>query len=233
MLKIDHATSIHPRGRFARICIEIDLTKKLVPRISIFGTILNIEYEGLHLICFNCSKYGHLSNSCLEPSEMVESSQGGLVTEEKGQRQANLNPKIAGQFNETQGNQSHPDIKKYNQEAPQFGSWMMKKYEKKVPNNKRPYIEKEDFSKLEKKDYVQDNNNRKGSRFDILAEEIMEDTVVQENHMESSSKKIMLVGPTISKLESQKNNWPPQIPPKNVMKSRMEKICRVPKKDML
>ncbi|RYR33588.1 hypothetical protein Ahy_A10g048187 isoform C [Arachis hypogaea] len=48
MLKIDRTTSIHSRGYFARICIEIDLRKQLVPRISVFGEVLNIEYEGLH-----------------------------------------------------------------------------------------------------------------------------------------------------------------------------------------
>ncbi|XP_016205096.1 uncharacterized protein LOC107645551 [Arachis ipaensis] len=37
MLKVDRTTSIHFRGKFARICVEIDLTKKLVPRISILG----------------------------------------------------------------------------------------------------------------------------------------------------------------------------------------------------
>ncbi|RYQ90371.1 hypothetical protein Ahy_B09g096487 isoform D [Arachis hypogaea] len=43
MLKIDRNTSIHSRGRFARICVEIDLAKKLVPRISVLGSELNIE----------------------------------------------------------------------------------------------------------------------------------------------------------------------------------------------
>ncbi|KAL4346243.1 hypothetical protein AHAS_Ahas11G0358900 [Arachis hypogaea] len=47
ILKVDRATSLHSRGRFARICVEIDLTKKLVPRISVLGSMLNIEYEGL------------------------------------------------------------------------------------------------------------------------------------------------------------------------------------------
>ncbi|RYR02095.1 hypothetical protein Ahy_B06g080927 isoform B [Arachis hypogaea] len=59
ILKIDRATSIHSKGRFARICVEIDLTKKLVPRISVLGSILNTEYEGLHLIYFICGLYGH------------------------------------------------------------------------------------------------------------------------------------------------------------------------------
>ncbi|KAL4294500.1 hypothetical protein AHAS_Ahas18G0234300 [Arachis hypogaea] len=76
MLKIDRATSMYSRGRFARICVKIDLTKKLVPKISVLGSILNIEYEGLHLICFKCGLYGHRSEQCSEPTEDMEEGCG-------------------------------------------------------------------------------------------------------------------------------------------------------------
>ncbi|RYR15416.1 hypothetical protein Ahy_B04g072161 [Arachis hypogaea] len=59
ILKIDCATSIYSRGGFARICMEIDLSKKLISRILVFGSTFNIEYEYLHLICFNYGKYDH------------------------------------------------------------------------------------------------------------------------------------------------------------------------------
>ncbi|RYR54296.1 uncharacterized protein LOC127748353 [Arachis duranensis] len=61
MLKVDKATSIHSRGRFTSIRVEIDLSKKLVPRISVLDNILNIEYEG-----FNYRIYGYRSESCGE-----------------------------------------------------------------------------------------------------------------------------------------------------------------------
>ncbi|MED6192951.1 hypothetical protein PIB30_014736 [Stylosanthes scabra] len=35
MLKIDKTTSIHSKEKYARICVEIDLSKQFVPRISI------------------------------------------------------------------------------------------------------------------------------------------------------------------------------------------------------
>nr|KYP63748.1 hypothetical protein KK1_018330 [Cajanus cajan] len=53
MLKIDKLTSVQTRGRFARICVEIDLKKKLVPHINVLGHILHLEYEGLHSISTN------------------------------------------------------------------------------------------------------------------------------------------------------------------------------------
>ncbi|XP_020202252.1 uncharacterized protein At4g02000, partial [Cajanus cajan] len=64
MLKIDKLTSIQSRGRFARICVEIDLQKKLVSQINVLSHILRLEYEGLHSVCFTCGKYGHKQQSC-------------------------------------------------------------------------------------------------------------------------------------------------------------------------
>lgn len=52
------------RGRFARICVEIDLQKKLVPRVICQAALFNIEYEGLGMICFGCGRYGHRKEIC-------------------------------------------------------------------------------------------------------------------------------------------------------------------------
>ncbi|XP_072066047.1 uncharacterized protein [Arachis hypogaea] len=59
MLKIDQTTSIHSRRKFARLCVEVDLRNQLVPAIKVLGKEFKVEYEGLHLICFGCGKYGH------------------------------------------------------------------------------------------------------------------------------------------------------------------------------
>ncbi|RYR59307.1 hypothetical protein Ahy_A05g025179 [Arachis hypogaea] len=59
MLKINKNTFIHSHSRFAKIYVEVDLSKQLVFRILIFGHVLNIKYESLHLIYFSCKKYGH------------------------------------------------------------------------------------------------------------------------------------------------------------------------------
>ncbi|KAK7286716.1 hypothetical protein RJT34_21918 [Clitoria ternatea] len=63
---VDHLTSIHYRGHFPRICVEVNLQRQLVPRISMLGHELNLEYEGLHLICFKCGRYGHRSDACVD-----------------------------------------------------------------------------------------------------------------------------------------------------------------------
>lgn len=59
MLKIDELTLIHSRGKFARIYVKLDLQRKLVPAITALGKDFRLEYEGLHLICFRCGRYGH------------------------------------------------------------------------------------------------------------------------------------------------------------------------------
>lgn len=66
LLKIDRLTSIQSRGQFARICVEIDLSKKLVPTIKVMGAVMRLEYEGLHVVCFACGRYGHKQDSCPE-----------------------------------------------------------------------------------------------------------------------------------------------------------------------
>ena len=63
-LKIDRSTSIYDKGGFARISVEIDLHKPLLPAFNAFGEDRPIIYEGLHLVCFHCGKYGHEKDKC-------------------------------------------------------------------------------------------------------------------------------------------------------------------------
>ncbi|RYR27986.1 hypothetical protein Ahy_B01g052070 isoform A [Arachis hypogaea] len=125
MLKIDRATSIHSRGRFARIYVEIDLTKKLVPRISVLGSTLNIEYEGLHLICFQCGKYGHRSDQCSEVAVRVEGSpkDGNVETpveEKEGQPEGSITGDLA-----IQSKCANQGVNCVDQAPADFGPWMM------------------------------------------------------------------------------------------------------------
>lgn len=64
LLKIDRLTSIHSRGQFARICVQIDLNKPLVPQVEVRGELISLEYEGLHSVCFNYRIYGHRATAC-------------------------------------------------------------------------------------------------------------------------------------------------------------------------
>lgn len=72
MLKVDHHTSIYSRGKFARICVELDLRRELVPSFTVLGAEFKLEYEGLHMICFGCGCYGHKQDLC--PSQIRSES---------------------------------------------------------------------------------------------------------------------------------------------------------------
>ncbi|KAJ9185325.1 hypothetical protein P3X46_004971 [Hevea brasiliensis] len=52
-IKVDETTLNASRGKFARICVEVDLSKPLL-----------FQYEGIHLICFQCCCYGLRQDTC-------------------------------------------------------------------------------------------------------------------------------------------------------------------------
>lgn len=74
MLKIDRVTSIQSRGLFSRICVEWDLAKSLLPKFIAGGIVLNLEYEGLRMICFKCGKYGHKEIECIDGTRKPKTS---------------------------------------------------------------------------------------------------------------------------------------------------------------
>ena len=66
-VKIDLITLKVSRGKFARVCVKIDLSKPMVGRVCVEGKWYQIKYEGLHIICAQCGCYGHHSRDCLHP----------------------------------------------------------------------------------------------------------------------------------------------------------------------
>ncbi|KAI9092494.1 hypothetical protein K1719_027622 [Acacia pycnantha] len=87
MIKVDRSTSIYDKGGFARICVEIDLKKPLLPTYLVFGEERPIVYEGLHNVCFSCGKYGHQKADC----PMNKSQNSSQVPE-----QDNINKETGG-----------------------------------------------------------------------------------------------------------------------------------------
>ncbi|CAN1120861.1 hypothetical protein LINPERHAP1_LOCUS17247 [Linum perenne] len=62
-VRIDHTTLQGNRGKFARICVEVDLLKPLLSKYRLRRRVRGIEYEGLHTICFSCGCFGHQQDS--------------------------------------------------------------------------------------------------------------------------------------------------------------------------
>ncbi|CAI0404925.1 unnamed protein product [Linum tenue] len=63
-IKLDYHTLNLQRAKFARIAVEVDLSKHLVPRIWLDDAWQKVEYENLPTVCFECGKIGHTSASC-------------------------------------------------------------------------------------------------------------------------------------------------------------------------
>lgn len=65
LVKVDLHTLRVARGRFATVCVEVDLNQLVVGKVGINDQWFNVEYEGLHIICAQYGYYGHLLKDCL------------------------------------------------------------------------------------------------------------------------------------------------------------------------
>ncbi|KAL5857254.1 hypothetical protein ACOSQ3_004712 [Xanthoceras sorbifolium] len=57
--KVDPITVMQTRGRYVRLCVEIDISKPFRGTLIIDGRPIHVEYENLGTICFNCRCYGN------------------------------------------------------------------------------------------------------------------------------------------------------------------------------
>ncbi|KAJ1378330.1 Zinc finger, CCHC-type [Sesbania bispinosa] len=146
------------RAKFARICIEVDLNRILISKFDLEGRIFPVEYEDLHLVCFQCGRYGHRKDACPllaagESSKTVEPQGGDGIP----QQQREPEPKAADAS---------------------FGPWMIaQRPQRRNSKNQNGNVGKKvDILEMvnPKKAGVDKGINKKGnvgSRFNILQEE--------------------------------------------------------------
>jgi hypothetical protein len=60
-VKVDRNTLFQERGKYARVCVEVDLNKPLLAMFELKEEVYKVEYEGLHLLCRTCGKFGHFA----------------------------------------------------------------------------------------------------------------------------------------------------------------------------
>ena len=65
VLRIDAHTAMEARGKYARLCILIDINKPLINTILIRRFKQPMTYEGVHRLCFSCGRIGHMVEACL------------------------------------------------------------------------------------------------------------------------------------------------------------------------
>ncbi|KFK31800.1 hypothetical protein AALP_AA6G160500 [Arabis alpina] len=71
-LKVDATTLNLERARFARVCVEVDLSRPRKGYVLINKERYYVSYEGLTNICSQCGIYGHTVHSCLKKVPLSE-----------------------------------------------------------------------------------------------------------------------------------------------------------------
>jgi hypothetical protein len=111
-VKVDLHTLKVARGRFARMCVEVDLTQPVVGRVGVNGEWYQVQYEGLHIICTQCGCYGHLLKDC---APQKKQSEVVVVSNEDGDsepvKQVSEPAKVSIEPTEPKKNNSEPVIK--------------------------------------------------------------------------------------------------------------------------
>ena len=64
VLRVDTHTANEARGRFARLCVQVDVDKPLVTAVLIGKFEQPVCYEGIQKLCFSCGKMGHRKEGC-------------------------------------------------------------------------------------------------------------------------------------------------------------------------
>ena len=64
VLRIDTHTANESRGRFARLCIQVDVGKPLTTALLIGGKEQPVWCEGVQRLCFSCRRIGHQRENC-------------------------------------------------------------------------------------------------------------------------------------------------------------------------
>lgn len=165
------------RGKFARLCVEVDITKPLLAKFWLKRKVRRIEYEGVHLICFICRTYGHNAELCTqsqqESDKLTEQAQG--TDKPNGEWRQ---PRTRKDNHQDNSPETKPEVK----EA--YGPWMIA-----ARNPRRQYqnVGRKDGGKNEREREMQrvsmEGGNVEthvaGSRYGILREESV--TEVEEN----------------------------------------------------
>lgn len=130
-VKVDLHTLRMAKGRFVRVCVEVDLTQPVVGRVGVQGCWYNVEYEGLHIICAQCGCYGHLLKDCpAKPAAAMAEESGTGAPKQQGAKSENSG-QSSGKGTENHGIQDKDHIAEIT-----HGDWVnvvRKKRTNKVP----------------------------------------------------------------------------------------------------
>ena len=64
VLRVDTHTTLEVRGKFARLCVQVNLDESIVKTIEVGGIKQIVQYEGISSLCFSCGRVGHKAEGC-------------------------------------------------------------------------------------------------------------------------------------------------------------------------
>ncbi|XP_058780632.1 uncharacterized protein LOC131654593 [Vicia villosa] len=87
-IKVDKNTLQGERSKYARICVEVDISKPLLAMFELKNKSYRVEFKGLHLLCITCGKFGHYKDGCPLKRNLVNNAattndQGDMVDGEQ------------------------------------------------------------------------------------------------------------------------------------------------------
>ncbi|GKV07787.1 hypothetical protein SLEP1_g19508 [Rubroshorea leprosula] len=75
LLRVDAHTAHLTRGQYARVCVQVDLDKKLVHTVRIGRKFHKVVYEGIEALCYSCGRIGHRRTQCPSAQHKTPHSQ--------------------------------------------------------------------------------------------------------------------------------------------------------------
>ena len=64
VLRIDTHTAMEARGKYTRLCVQVNVNKLLINTVLIGKFKQALVYEGINKLCFTCSRIGHKKEMC-------------------------------------------------------------------------------------------------------------------------------------------------------------------------
>lgn len=122
VLRIVSPTAMEARGKYARLCIQIDVNKPLVSTILIGHFEQIVPYEGIHSLRFSCGRLGHRFEAC--PYNIKKGKESLIPTEEM-QSIPTDTPREKLVVQNTPSAQASPDVCELAKANGRYGPWMV------------------------------------------------------------------------------------------------------------
>ncbi|PRQ51592.1 putative transcription factor interactor and regulator CCHC(Zn) family [Rosa chinensis] len=188
VIKVDQVTLAQARGKFARVCIEVDLNKPLRPFVEVENMAYRVVYEGISMICFECGCYGHVKDQC--PSVQNNNQAQAIPTKNSDPNQPAKSTPEANMEDNSQPDRGNgqQDIVTMNTAIVKedMGPWMLMTYKQQKKNNNGN---------------GSTSRNHGGSRFNVL-QELNEEEKDEKNGQETNASDV----PTLPDLMKSWNN---------------------------